>query len=161
MFFDDCQTLEELKARYRKLAMKHHPDCGGDAKVMKEINAEHDRVFARLKNSYNEKRRAEHKPETTETAEKFREIIDKLIRMKGLDIELCGQWLWIGGETFKHRDELKAAGCQWSRNKRRWYWHHKEDGARWSRGRYSMSAIRTKFGSATFRTERDEDLATA
>lgn len=31
-------TIEEIKKSYRKLAMKHHPDKGGDAEKFKEIN---------------------------------------------------------------------------------------------------------------------------
>ena len=31
-------TLDELKAQYRKLAMMHHPDRGGDLDTMKAIN---------------------------------------------------------------------------------------------------------------------------
>ena len=45
MYFDHCQNLNELKSSYKKLAMKHHPDMGGGEATMKEVNAEHDRVF--------------------------------------------------------------------------------------------------------------------
>lgn len=34
----DTATQEEVKAAYRKLAMKHHPDRGGDPEKFKEIN---------------------------------------------------------------------------------------------------------------------------
>ena len=44
-FFQTVKTLEELKAEYRRLAMKYHPDRGGDAETMKAINAEHDEFF--------------------------------------------------------------------------------------------------------------------
>ena len=158
MYFDDVKTLDELKAAYRRLAMQHHPDCGGDTATMQAINAEHDRKFEQLKRAYNAERRAEHKPETTETPDKFRAVVEALIGLHGLEIELCGSWLWIGGDTYAHRDALKAAGCQWSRSKHKWYWHHKDDGARWSRGRYTMSDIRLKYGSARVSTKEREAL---
>ena len=41
MYFTGVNTLDELKAAYRRLSLKHHPDCGGDEETMKAINAEH------------------------------------------------------------------------------------------------------------------------
>lgn len=144
-YFERCTTLDELKKEYRKLAMMYHPDReGGDLAVMKRINAEHDDVFEFLKKKANAT--AESGRETTETPEEFREIIEKLIRMDGINVELCGSWLWISGETFLHREELKEAGCRWAKTKRMWFWHHAEDGAH-RRGKLSMEAIREKYGS--------------
>ena len=40
-WFNNPTTAEELKKQYRKLAMQHHPDLGGNEDDMKEINAEY------------------------------------------------------------------------------------------------------------------------
>ncbi|MCI8648486.1 MAG: molecular chaperone DnaJ, partial [Firmicutes bacterium] len=34
-YFKEVETLEDLKRQYRTLAMKNHPDRGGDAELMK------------------------------------------------------------------------------------------------------------------------------
>lgn len=152
-YFTNIHTLDELKKAYRRLAMIHHPDVGGDAETMKAINNEHDALFEQLKKQHNAT--ADENHQTTETPEEFRDIIEKLLTMDGLDVELCGSWLWIGGETKKHKDALKAMGCNWSSKKKLWYWHHKEDGSRWYRGKKSMNQIRSKYGSQTFRGGRE------
>ena len=56
----------------------------------------------------------------------------------------------ISGETRKHKEALKAAGCRWSSSKKLWSWHFAEDGSKWHRGKYSMAQIRNKYGSTTF-----------
>lgn len=147
-YFTNINTLDELKAAYRRLSMKHHPDCGGDTATMQEINAEHDKLFEMLKAKHNAA--ADEFHQTTETPEEFREIITLLLRLDGLTVELCGSWLWIGGDTRTHKDALKAAGCRWSNNKMLWYWHHAEAGRKWRRGKATMSDIRTKYGSQVF-----------
>lgn len=144
-FFTNCKSLEDLKAEYRRLVKIHHPDRGGDTETMKQVNNDYSAAFERLKAQHNETHDAEH--QTTETPEEFMEIIDKLLKLDGLDIELCGSWLWIGGNTRYHKDALKAAGCRWSNNKKLWYWRHEEDGHRWSRGKKSIGEIRAKYGS--------------
>ena len=96
-----------------------------------------------------------------EHAEEFRQILDLLLRLDGLEIELCGSWLWIGGNTKANKDKLKAAGCKWSKNKGKWYWHHAEAGSRWYRGKSSMAEIRTKYGSQSFRSRGAQDIETA
>lgn len=40
MYFDKCKTFDEAKKEYVVLCKKHHPDKGGDTKVMQDINAE-------------------------------------------------------------------------------------------------------------------------
>ncbi len=146
-FFTNCNTLDELKAEYRRLTKLHHPDLGGDAETMKAVNNEYAEVFEILKNSHNAQ--ADEAHQTTEAPEEFIEIIDKLLKLDGLDIELCGSWIWIGGNTREHKDALKAAGCRWSKNKSKWYWRHEEDGYTWHRkGQLTtMSYIRSKYGS--------------
>ena len=138
--------------------MKHHPDMGGDTRTMQEINAEHDRVFKIFKDRQNREAQdptSETKP-TTETPEEFRAIVEALLKIQGIEIELCGAWLWIGGDTYPVKDDLKAAGCLFSRSKKKWYWRHAEDGATWSRGKTSMAEIRSKYGSSWIKGEREE-----
>lgn len=44
-YFEGANTLEEVEARYRDLARQYHPDVGGDAAIMAEINRQ--RTMAR------------------------------------------------------------------------------------------------------------------
>lgn len=139
-----CTTIEELKREYRRMTKIFHPDCGGTDEQMKALNAEYERMFNILKDRHNSTADADH--QTTETAAEFIEILEALRNCQGLDIELCGSWLWIGGNTFPNKDMLKAAGCKWSKSKSKWYWHHEER----QTGRHksmSMDWIRDRYGS--------------
>lgn len=67
-YFTNCKNLEELKKEYRRLAMIHHPDRGGDVEIMKAINNEYDMMFPVLKLKHNQ---SASEP-THETAESTR-----------------------------------------------------------------------------------------
>lgn len=41
-YFVGCHTLEECKRKKNKLALEHHPDKGGSADVMAEINRQYE-----------------------------------------------------------------------------------------------------------------------
>ena len=159
MYFAECKSLNDLKAVYRKLAMEHHPDLGGDVEVMQAINAEYDEMFKKLQNAWNEEN-----PDkvSTEAPEEFRDVLSKLFRLKDIVIELCGCWLWIGGETRQHAKALKEAGCKWSANKKRWYWRHWYNGAYYPHHRpFSMNAIRATYGSSVLTEEERKALNAA
>lgn len=157
-YFASCKTLDDLKKVYRQLAMKHHPDRGGDEETMKAINNEYEKAFELLKHQQNTA--AEDKYKTTEDASEFISIINALLKLDGLQIDLCGRWLWIGGNTRAHKEELKAAGCRWSSQKKLWSWHHAEDGSRYYKGKRTMSEIYQKYGRMSFQAAGEYAPAT-
>ena len=67
-YFANCKTLEDLKKEYRRLAMIHHPDVGGDTATMQAINAEFEASFPLLRMIQD---RAAETP-STETAASYR-----------------------------------------------------------------------------------------
>lgn len=150
MYFTDCHTIEELKRAWHKLALKHHPDRGGDTATMQRINADYQRRFDQLKADQNFKADhfdADHYKRVDEDAKEFINALQPIIGLDGLEIELCGSWVWVGGETYKHKSVLKGAGYRWSRNKQRWYWRSEKMRGGWSRGGYTMEEIRARHGS--------------
>lgn len=155
MYFEGVKTIDELKLRYKALAIKNHPDMGGDLEAMKAINVEYDKVFNRLKNRHNED--ADDDSRVDEIPEQFREIINSLLHLNGITIELCGSWIWVSGETYPHRAALKEAGMRWSKSKGSWYWTAKFSTKR-VRGCSSMKEIRMKYGSEKLTTKGQRKL---
>lgn len=153
-WFLNIDCVEELKAQYRKLCMKHHPDRGGNTEDMQEINGEYEQLFMRFKDTHRSTREDgpstyEAEQKTAETPWDFINICNELFKLDGILVELCGRWLWIDGETMKHREQLKKLGCRWSKNKQKWSWHFPEDAAMKYKGKkaWNMDKIRSTFGS--------------
>lgn len=152
--FENVNCIEELKRQYFALAKKYHSDLtGGSDEKMKEVNAEYDTLFKQYKDIHKGTKEEETvytaKEATTEVPEDFINIVSVLLHM-GLDVELCGRWLWIGGNTKPHKEELKALGCRWSNKKKLWSWHYPEDTCRSRKGGRSMDYIRNVYGSVAF-----------
>ena len=36
--------------------------------------------------------------------------LNAMVGLDGLDIEVCGAWVWVSGETYKHKAVFKEAG---------------------------------------------------
>jgi hypothetical protein len=140
-FFKDVQSIEDLKKQYRKLAKKYHPDCGGTDADMKVINNEYEKLFAQFQQGG---QAGKHKMN-----DGFREVIEKLIKLN-IDIEICGSWIWLGGNTFSVKEELKALGCRWSKGKKLWYWTADELTGR--KRTTEMEKIREAYGSEIVKT---------
>ena len=149
-YFTNIKTLEELKKEYKRLALENHPDRGGDVEVMKAINAEYDIMFNRVKDIHINAKGETYTKENTETPSEFKDIIDKLIRMEGLEIEIIGCFIWLSGNTRAHKDNIKALGFKWHSTKKMWY-KAPEDYRKRSKKKYSIEEIRDMYGtSGTF-----------
>ena len=160
-YFDNPTTLEELKAQYRKLCMEHHPDLGGDTETMKAVNNEYDQLFEKVKEWHVNAQGERYSKECVETQEQFRDVVDALIRMKmeNVNIELCGSFLWLTGNTKPHKDGIKALGFRWSKNKGSWYLSPPGYRRFATKKDYSMNDIRRMYGSA--HVSHEERLAIA
>jgi hypothetical protein len=145
---DNEVTRKELKAIFRQLSLKHHPDHGGDGEFIKEIFE----AFELLKDQYtfiieSDKEFEEDKNYWNIDNQEMEEIYKKIFHLKKLEIEICGDWLWVTGETFSFKDELKKAGLFYAKKKIAWYWRPPNGKARGGRGNISLKEIRGKYGS--------------
>jgi len=150
-WFTNVHNMDELKATYRELVKKHHPDCGGNVADMQEINVEYDKLVERFSRSENDFTDDQHN--AAEEAEAYRDIINALINFPGLQIEICGCWIWVSGNTYAAREILKQQGFSWANKKKMWYWHRPED----TIGKHrtaTMEQIRSKYGSEVERLHR-------
>ncbi len=155
-WFEGCETMDELKAEYKRLAKRWHPDLeGGNLEAMQQINAEYDRL-AKILPKVNAKGER-YQPQTRESPEAFRAAVVAVQNIPGILVELCGEWLWITGNTREHREVFKAAGYRWSANKSAWYWHEGEY-RRSGKKHYSMDEIRMMHGSKSVRYDDQETL---
>ena len=141
---------EDVKRAYRSAAMKYHPDRNpAGAEMMKIVNAAYD-VLRDYSGDIEQ-------TETTTSGsypEALNEALNAVFGLDGLDIEICGAWVWIDGDTYKHRAPLKEAGFRFASKKKRWYFRP-EDWRSSSRGQYSMDDIRGKYGSVRPEFRRD------
>ena len=151
-YFKDCSTLEQVKAEYKRLAKKLHPDLGGSKEAFQQLQDEYQEACRRVRYSGGKSQQQDAK----DIPEDYMHVINKIITLDGIDIELCGKWIWVSGNTFPVRDALKAAGFRWSKNKRMWYWRPITAGDYHKRGKPAkMSSIRNKYGSEKITAETD------
>lgn len=160
-YFTNIETIEELKKQYRKLAKQYHPDLtnGTTTEEMKQINAEYEELFDQVKNTFKNSKGETYQKANKETAGEFIEIINQLLKMQGLTVELIGNWLWVSGNTKEYKDQLKALGFKWCKNKVAWCFHREEWKGRSSKG--SLDDIRNKYGSTKFKASKESEITSA
>jgi curved DNA-binding protein CbpA len=140
-YFLLCFTLDEVKKRYKELAMQWHPDKGGDTAVMQDINNEYASI---IKDAFY--KFSDQSEEDQAEYIKYPEIINKIIGLPGIIIELIGNWIWVSGNTYDHRVVLKQTGFYFAPNKAMWYYRPPEYKSS-NRDSKSIEYIRWKYGS--------------
>lgn len=145
-FFNNIETLEELKKEYRKQIMKHHPDNGGNATTCKQLIDEYEKIFKIVKNTHKTVDGEIYQKETDETVEQFIDLINELMKLENITIEIIGSFVWVGGETKPHKDQLKELKFRWSSNKSMWF-KAPDDYKKKSRKKYEMEDLRNMYGT--------------
>lgn len=168
-YFTNVKTLDELQTLYRKLLNEIHPDkhagespeqIAGWTVKTQQLNAEYAITAAKLRaTDAKAKAKASGKPEPTTADfdswavvdEEIRKQIEKIVFLPDIEIEICGFWVWVSGETKPVRHELKAAGYLWAPKKEKWYFAGVPSS---SRGSIPMEDIRARYGSTKVPTQK-------
>jgi hypothetical protein len=138
---------ESLRTAFRKAVFKYHPDRNpAGLEMMKLVNTAYETLKAqdlyKIKNST---------PNVHDYGDAINNALNIIINL-GLEIELCGAWVWVHGNTRSHKDTLKTAGFFWSHKKLSWYFRSKGYKSH-NRGTWSMEKIRDAYVSAKVKEE--------
>jgi hypothetical protein len=146
-YFSSCKTVEEVKSLYKRLAMEHHPDRGGDTATMQAINNEYAFACAYVlrTNGFTDS----EADELIRLLEEYRRVVEKIINLSGIVIEVVGHWIWVTGNTYPVRKELKSAGLFFASKKLAWY--YRSDAFKTKGGKKTLDEIRNKYGSEEIR----------
>ena len=160
-YFKNINTLEELRKQYKELLKQYHPDNpNGSTEATQAINAEYDKLFKQLKNKHESKQTSTDGAKADfnsnywnyEEDKELREMLQKIIHFIDITIEICGSWIWISGNTYQYKTELKEIGFKWASTKKQWYWHS-ESFRKKGKKTLSMDDIRSYYGSTEVRPE--------
>jgi len=135
----DSLDHDGIKSAWRKACSKYHPDKGGSTHMMQAVNE----AYETLLNAKD----LEQPESFTDYGDELNAALNAIIDLPGLDIELCGSWLWVSGDTRTHKDVLKSSGFKWAPKKKQWSFHP-QGFKSYGRGKASMDEIRAKYGSA-------------
>lgn len=168
-YFRNVNDLQELRKQYKELLKQYHPDnANGSTEATQEINAEYDRLFKVLKDKHESKQTGTEGTKADfnnmkydfEEDEKLREVLQKVIHFSDITIEVCGSWIWLSGNTYPYKNELKEIGFKWGSTKKQWYWHSEAFRKR-GRKTLSMDDIRNFYGSTEVQPEERKKLKQA
>lgn len=163
-YFKNVESLEQLRKQYRDLLKKYHPDNGGSEDITKAINAEYDKLFKVLKDKHESKSADDSGNANAKTSDynqnmydwendkALREVLQKIINFDGIEIEIAGQWIWISGNTYSYKKELKELGFKWASQKKQWYFHT-DTFRKKGHKTLSMDEIRNYYGSTKVHTD--------
>lgn len=146
--FNNINTIEELKKEYRQLCKKFHPDLNRDidtTNIMKEINNEYEMLFKKLEN--NETKKAGHNID-----DNYRNIINSITLHDNIDIELVGFWIWVSGNTFEIKEQLKELGFMFSGKHKKWFYNGDNKKTNNFRNKLSYDELKDRHGYETIKT---------
>lgn len=122
-YFQNCDTLEKIKAEYRRLALLHHPDRGGNHNVMVEINRTYETALQSLN------KRDTNKTSNFGDYNFTRQQFDAFMWAKEFfkycgDIQVIPDYsdaqIYISGNTYPYKEYLKKQGFWWQPADRAW-----------------------------------------
>lgn len=167
-------TKLDIAKSYKKLAIKYHPDrSDSTAEIMKNINVAYDvlkNIDAQELELLNKTKSPllnivnyaydflnsldldviEHTDEKNayDYIKELEKVLFNVYKIDNITVEICGNWIWLSGETKINKDQIKSLGFKWSKNKTQWYYRPNEHKCRKKSNKVlEMDKIREIYGS--------------
>lgn len=146
-----------IKAAYKKSCLKYHPDRNpAGAEMMQAINE----AWATLKDLNSATvDREEEQHHNQNYGDKLSAALVAVVNLNGVEIEVCGSWIWLTGNTKQHKDEIKAAGYFWAKKKASWYFRPADQKRKRGGKTWSMDKIRSEHGCTKVRARANRKIA--
>lgn len=149
-------TPEQVNKQYRALCAKYHPDRNpAGLQMMQAVNAARDALNEAFKKGWNV---SAGESNNADYGDELNDAINAAASLDGIEIEVCGSWVWITGNTKDHKETLKAAGYKWARKKVAWYFRPANSISR-GRGKFSMDEVREMHGSESVKRKKRAAIA--
>lgn len=149
-------TQAVIKKAYKVASLKYHPDKNpAGAEMMKAVNE----AYNTLKKA-GEKITVEADFVAHDFGQDLNDMLNELLKLAGLEIEVCGSWIWIFGDTKQHRKSLgkDGLGCFYASKKKAWYYRPSDYKSK-NRKSMDMDSIRGLHGSSKVKTKTVKALA--
>lgn len=145
----DINNLDELRKKFYKLSKIHHPDAGGTTAAFQQLQKEYEilRYRSYTTNAYTK----EQVDIEVEIDAVLNAIYEQIMFIPGITIEVVGKWLWVSGNTYPVKNEIKAAGLKFASAKKMWYFAGSEHHGKGKT--MDMENIRKKYGSQVLATK--------
>lgn len=141
---------EAIKTAYRKACIKYHPDRNpAGLEMMKAVNVAYRFLLDVV---YNGSERPIDEQVNSDFGDMLNDAINAVIGLAGINIEVCGAWVWLTGDTRQHKDAIKAAGYWWACKKSAWYFRPPDHKSR-NKGDWDLEKIRDTYGSTSVNNE--------
>ncbi len=132
-------TRAAVVQAYRQAAKTYHPDRNpAGLEMMKLVNLAYE-TLKDFEGTVSESVFSDY-------GEKLNTALNTLMSL-GLNVEMCGCWIWVSGDTRSHKEALKQAGFLWALKKKAWYFRPAHQKKRRYRAAWSMKQIRATYGS--------------
>lgn len=147
-----------IKHAYRVACSKYHPDRNpAGLEMMKLVNAAYDALQDVLNGaSYDKSILDDHKEGAENYGDDINNALMAIINL-GLEIEVCGSWVWVSGNTRPHSTILKEAGFKWAPKKLMWH-YRPADYKSFNRGNWDIEKIRERHGSQIIKNKSFQQL---
>jgi hypothetical protein len=154
-YFEQCQSVEEAKKRYRALLMQYHPDHAGEEgetitkEIINQFNSFLNSFMSHSFNSYYEDK--EWKQEA-DAVTPFQDILKKIIDLD-CEIEIIGYWIYCF-KSYEVHEQLKDLGFWFSSKHKAWVYSGRAKRPR--AGKETLDEIRARKGSQKVKKEEQE-----
>jgi len=144
---------DKIKKAYRKKAAEFHPDRNPNGtEMMQIINAAYDLLKEiETLEVFEDKVTADYPNELSKA-------LNAIAGLNGLDIIICGLWVWVSGNTKEHKETLKGNGFKWSTNKAQWYYRPAKAKSYKKGKEWNMDDIKNYYGSTTIKAKHNHQL---